>query len=152
MALFKSKQTLSGAPVPSAAGATSPIAIFADYALAGTEASGDIIEMAPLPAGYVPVDVIADTADMGTTATADVGFLSGAYRENTGASTQGAQFMTGKAFGTAGIYRMDVVGGGRIAPTTGDRAIGIKLTTVDTPTAGAAVRLTVIARPAIDGV
>src|SRR3546814_14466938 len=107
--------------------------------------------MAPLPAGYVPVNVIVDSADLGTTATASVGLLSAEYRKNTDASTCGAEFMSGKALGTAGIQRMDVAGGGRIAPTTTDRSGGIKLTAIATLTEGAAVRLTLLARPQIAG-
>lgn len=151
MALKQSKQAKSFDPVPSAAGATDLVPIFADYTLDGTEATNDEIEMAPLPAGYVPVDVIVDSQDCGTTVTASVGLMSAAYRENTASSTCGAEFMAAKALGTAAIYRMDVVGGGRIAPTTGDRAFGIALTSVDTPTAGAKIRLTAMCRPAIGG-
>lgn len=148
MANFKSKQATRKDPVPSADG-YEPIAIFADYALTASEASADIIEMVPLPAGYVPVDIIVDTADLGTTFTADVGLMSGAYNDE-GVRTCGAEFMTGKAFGTTGIYRMDVAGSGRIAPTTGDRSIGIKGTTIGTPTAAAVVRLTLICRPQLE--
>jgi hypothetical protein len=68
-----------------------------------------VIEMVPLPAGFCIVDVIVDTADLGTTVTADVGLLSGDY-DATGARTCGATIMTGKALGTTGIYRADVAG------------------------------------------
>src|SRR3546814_17429683 len=107
--------------------------------------------MAPLPAGYVPVNVIVDSADLGTTATASVGLLSAGYRKNTDASTCGAEFMSGQALGTAGIQRMDVAGGGRIAPTTTDRSVGNKLTEIDHMTHGAAGRTTRRARPSIAG-
>src|SRR3546814_9256916 len=76
MALKQSTQAAGKAPVPSADGATDLIPIIGDYVLTGDEAANDIIEMAPLPAGYVPVDVIVDSADLGTTATASVGLLS----------------------------------------------------------------------------
>src|SRR3546814_1661093 len=81
MALKQSTQAAGKAPVPSADGATDLIPIIGDYVLTGDEAANDIIEMAPLPAGYVPVDVIVDSADLGTTATASVGLLSAEYRK-----------------------------------------------------------------------
>ena len=136
------------------------MAIFGDYTLAGTEASSDVIEMVPLPAGFCIVDVIVDTADLGTTVTADVGLLSGDY-DATGARTCGATIMTGKALGTTGIYRADVAGFSRTAPLSesagttgapGHRGVGFALTTVSAPTAGAKVRMTLLARPSSNGV
>jgi hypothetical protein len=138
-------------PVPSADKATDLIPIVGDYVLVAGNASGDIVEMCPLPAGYVPVDVIVDAEDGGTTVTTDVGIMSGNWGDS-GVRTQGAEFMTGKALGTAGIYRADVVGFSRIAPTTNNRSIGMKFTTVSAPTAGAKVRMTVLARPQVEGV
>ena len=160
MALFKSIQVTNKAPIPSVNAATDLVCIFGDYTLAGTEASSDVIEMVPLPAGFCIVDVIVDTADLGTTVTADVGLLSGDY-DATGARTCGATIMTGKALGTTGIYRADVAGFARTAPLSesagttgapGHRGIGFALTTVSAPTAGAKVRLTLLARPSINGV
>lgn len=160
MALFKSIQIVKKLPIPSSDSATEVIAIVGDYTLAGTEASADVIEMCPLPAGYCIVDVIVDTEDLGTTVTADVGLVSGDY-DATGVRTCGATIMTGKALGTTGIYRADVAGFSRTAPLSesagtagkaGDRGIGFALTTVSTPTAGNKVRMTVLARPQIEGV
>lgn len=152
MATFRSFQAANLAlyPTPSAANATDVIPIVGDYTLLGTEATGDELEMCVLPAGYVPVDVIVDTEDLGTAVTADVGIMSGTPG-STATRTCSAVFMAAKALGTAGVYRMDVSGGGRIAPTTADRGIGFALTTVTTPTAGAKVRMTVLARPQAEG-
>lgn len=152
MATLLSVQVAAKGPTPSANAATDIIPIIGDYVMLGTEASGAIIEMCALPPGYVPVDMILDTEDLGTTATADVGILSGTYGEAVTARTMGAEFMTGKALGTTGIYRMDVAGGARIAPTSVLRGIGVKLSTVAVPTAGAKMRLTVMARPKSEGV
>ena len=151
MATLLSAQVASKAPVPSANGATGVIFVVGDYTLLGTEATNDELEMCALPAGYVPIDIIVDTEDLGTAVTADVGIMSGTYG-STGTRTCSAVFGSAKALGTAGIYRMDVSGGGRIAPTTADRGIGFALTTVTTPTAGAKVRMTVLARPQSEGV
>lgn len=153
MANFKGVQATNAAhlPVPSADKATDLVPIVGHYVLTAASASGDIIEMCPLPAGYMLVDVLADIEDGGTTWTADVGIMSGAWGDG-GARTMGAEIMTGKAFGTAGIYRADVLGFTRIAPTDVNRSIGIKGTTVGTPTAGAKFTLTVFVRPKVEGV
>ena len=151
MATLLSIQVKNKLPVPSANAATDIIPIVGDYTLTGTEASGDELEMCPLPAGYVVTDIIVDTEDLGATVTADAGLMSGTVGD-TATRTCGAQFMAAKALGTAAIYRMDVTGGGRVAPTTADRGIGLALTTVTTPTAGAKVRMTVMARPQSEGV
>jgi hypothetical protein len=152
MALHKATQVAAGLPVPNADAAMDLIPIFGDFTVpAAGFASGDVVEMAPLPAGYVPVDVIADNEALGATMTFNVGILSGAYGSNDQARTCGAEFMSAQAFQTAGIKRMSAAGGGRIAPTTADRGIGLACTTITTPTAGARVRLTVLCRPAVEG-
>lgn len=151
MATLLSKQVTNKVPVPSADGGSDLIFVLGDYTLLGTEATGDELEMCVLPAGYVPVDIIVDTEDCGATVTADVGIMSGTVG-STATRTCSAVFMAAKALGTAGIYRMDVSGGGRIAPTTADRGIGFALTTVTTPTAGAKIRMTLVCRPQSEGV
>jgi hypothetical protein len=151
MALLKSTQVANGLPIPNADGAMDIIPIVGDFVVPAGLAAADVVEMVPLPAGYVPVDVIVDTEDLGATITVDVGLLTGDYGAS-GARTCGAQFMADKAFGTAGIYRMDVAGGGRIAPTTNDRGVGLSFDAATTPTAGSKVRLTLLARPAVEGV
>lgn len=152
MALKRALQVVNNLPIPVVDRATDAVPIFADYTFDGTEATNDVIEMVPLPAGYVPVDGYADAEDAGTTVTANCGVLSGNYGVNDAARTCGAQFMSAKALGTAGIYRFDVLGFSRVAPATNDRSIGFALTSVTTPTAGAKLRLCVWARPAIEGV
>lgn len=151
MALLKSIQETRKLPVPNADRAIEDIPIFADYTATGTEATGDVLEMVPLPAGYVPVDVCIDYDKMaGTAFTADVGIMSGNY-DDTGTRTCSAVFMTGKTLGAAaGVARADVSGFSRIAPTTNIRGVGLNLTTVTGPTAGAKLRLTLWCRPAIE--
>lgn len=158
MALFKSKQIVAKAPIPSVNAATDLVCIFGDYTMAGTEATSDVIEMVPLPAGFCIVDVIVDTEDLGTTVTANVGLLSGDF-DSTGARTCGATIMSGKALGTAGVYRADVSAYSLTAPISesgsttgaqGNRGIGFALSSVSTPTAGAKVRMMLLARPAIN--
>lgn len=151
MALLKSKQVTNKLPVMTGDRASETIVVFGDYTLTGSEATSDVVEMVPLPAGYVPVDVIVDTEDLGTTVTANVGLLSGDF-DATGSRTCGATIMSAKALGTAGIYRADVQGFAWTAPASNTRGIGFALSSVSTPTAGAKVRMTLMARPAIEGV
>lgn len=171
MALYQATQCKYPGPIQAllnADGANDVVAIVGDFTLPAGLVSGDIVEMVGIPAGYVPVDVIAASEGLGTTMTADVGILSGNYGallglDGSSARTCGAEFMTGKAFQTAGIYRMDVYGGAQIAPTlgdmsttpvptTGDRGVGVKFTTVSAPTTGKKMRVTLLARPRIEGV
>lgn len=151
MALFKSIQVTNKLPVPSANAATDLIPVVGDFLIPTGFASGDVVEMGAIPAGYVPVDLIVDNAAGGTTVTSDFGILTGAY-DSTGARTCGAQFAAAQALQTAGIKRMAAAGGGRVAPTTADRGWGFVASTVSTPTVGAAVRATLIVRPQSEGV
>ena len=150
MALFKATQVVNRVPVPSATGATDVVAIFGDFTIPTGFAANDVVEMGPLPAGYVPVDLIVDNAALGTTVTADFGILSGDFNA-TGARTCGAQFAAAQALQTAGIKRMAAAGGGRLAPTTGDRGWGFVASAVSTPTVGAAIRATLLVRPQSEG-
>jgi len=151
MALFKATQVTNKVPVPSADGATAVIAIVGDFTIPTGFATNDVVEMGPLPAGYVPVDLIVDNAACGTTVTSDFGILSGAYNA-TGTRTCSAAFASAQALQTAGIKRMAAAGGGRIAPTTADRGWGFVSTTVSTPTVGAVLRATLLVRPQSEGV
>jgi hypothetical protein len=153
MANLKSVQATNSKllPVPSANGATAPIVVSGDYVIKAGSASGDIHEMVPWPANTILVDLTVDNQSLGTTFTSDVGVMSGAWGDS-GVRTQGAEIMTGKAFGTAGISRADVAGFSRLAASSVDRSIGIKGTTIGTPTVGAAVRVTAWFRPVVEGV
>lgn len=150
MATLQATQVVQRLPIPSACG-YEEIHIFGDFTIPTGIAANDIVEMVGLPAGYVPTSVVVDCESLGGTMTAAVGLMSGTYGSNSASRTSGAEFMTGKAFGTAGVYSADVAGSHRIAPTTADRSIGIKFTTVTTPTVGAKVRLGLRARPALEG-
>lgn len=138
-------------PVPSSDGSTDLLAVSETHTLAAGGASGDIIEAIPYPPNMTLVDAYVDTEDLGTTWTADVGIMSGKWGDS-GARTCGAELMTGKAFGTTGVYRADVPGFSRIAPSTDTRSIGVKGTTIGTPTTGAKFTVTAIFRPMVNGV
>ncbi|WP_397536297.1 hypothetical protein, partial [Roseateles sp.] len=79
MALFKSTQIAAKAPIPTADRAVEIIPIFGDFTVPAGFAANDVVEMCPLPAGYVPVDLIVDGASLGATVTGDVGIVTGVY-------------------------------------------------------------------------
>ena len=56
MALFKATQVTNKVPVPSADSATEVIAIVGDFTIPTGFASNDVVEMGPLPAGYIAVE------------------------------------------------------------------------------------------------
>ena len=153
MALFKATQVVNKLPVPSANGAVDLIPVVGDFTIPTGFASGDVVEMGGLPDGYVPVDLIVDNEASGTTVTSDFGLLSGDF-DATGARTCGAQFIAAAALQTAGIKRLAVAGGARIAPTvTGKgRGWGFVASTVSVPTVGAKIRATLLVRPQSEGV
>lgn len=153
MALFKSTQVTNKATIPSAANGTDIIPIVGDWTVpASGLVTADIIEMCPLPAGYVPVDVILDHDNLGAAFTGAIGIMTGNFGES-GARTCGAEFIAAATMQAAAIKRLNVGLGGRVAPTTNDRGIGLVISgTLTSPVAGAKARLTVLCRPQSEGV
>ena len=151
MALFKANQVVAKLPVMTGDRASNNIVIVGDFLVPTGFASGDVVEMVPLPGGYVLTDLIADHASLGTTVTSDFGILSGDF-DSTGARTCGAQFAAAQALQTAGLKRAAAAGATRVAPTTNTRGIGFVASTVATPSVGAAIRFPMTCRPQIEGV
>lgn len=157
MALFKATQVRNGVPIPSAANATDLIPVVGDFVVPAGLAAADVVELGPIPGGYVPVDLIVDHGDLGGTVTADFGILSGNYGDGVhgaaSARTCGAQFAAAQDLSTAaGLKRASAAGAGRIAPTTNDRSFGFVASAATTPTAGAVLRATLLCRPKSEGV
>jgi len=102
--------------------------------------TGNIIELAPLPAGCVPVGVTLDSDDLdsGTAALLDVGIMSGAFGDNDAARTCGAEFISQSNVAQAGgVVRPTLVSAYRQAAANTDRSIGVKIQTQPgTPVAG----------------
>lgn len=159
MANLKSVQATNASFVPTgnAGNATDTIALFGDYVTLAGLANGDIIEMCPLPAGYVVDDVIVDVEQIDSngvpTITHDVGIMSGAWGDS-GARTCGAEFVSAATTArTGGIGRMTVVNGSKVAPSTTTRSIGLKVSAaIATLVVGAKIRLTALLRPQVEGV
>lgn len=161
MALFQATQVAAGLPVPNADRAAEDIPIVGDFVVPVGLALNDVIEMAPLPSGYVPVDVVfacEDTDSNGTpTMALDCGILSGTYGSTDAARTCGNEFFAASNVArTGGIERMNKAAGALLAPDTSAttaRGVGVKVATAAaTLVAGAKWRLTLIARPMVEGV
>lgn len=152
MAALKSVQVTNKQTIPSANGGTDVVPIVGDYTIKTGDAAGDVIELCPLPAGYVPVDAMLDNEALAATSVGNLGIMAGAYLDSGARAVSGQLFNSAANLATAGVKRMDVSGSGRIAPTTGDRSIGLVLTSLTTPVVGAKLRLTLFVRPQAEGV
>lgn len=153
MALFKSNVASAAikAPIPTAERAIEVIPAYALYTVTGSEADTDVIEMIPLPPGYVVFDGWIDNEDCGTTLTLDCGIMSGAWGDPA-VRTCGAEFLNNHAAGTAGRTNFNVQGFSAVAPSDTTRSIGFKVdAAVSALTAGAKIRLGVLMRPQIEG-
>jgi hypothetical protein len=156
MALKQAKQIVEKLPTISASG-YEPIAIVGDYATVAGLALNDVIEMVILPVGYVPLDaklVCEDIDGHATpTLTLDVGVVSGVagFADNT--RTCGNEAVAASTVGQAGGVQLDNKAAfGLLAVSESDRGIGIKLAASAAGLiVGARIRLTVMARPALNG-
>lgn len=157
MANLKSLQTTNALPIPTAANATDIVPVVATFVVPAGLALNDVIEMGPLPAGYVPIDLIVAFPDLDSNGTPtikfDAGILSGAWLD-TGARTCGNEFFAADVTAQAGgLARMNKAAGAQIAPTTAARSWGLKVQTgAATLTAGGTVTATILYRPQIEGV
>lgn len=124
----------------------------ASFTLAADLAADDIIQMMPLPAGHVPVDLILDTDDLGTTGAVSVGLLKDDLSDLDTTVSGGAAWLTAGDVNTAATgLRADATGlraMSRCAVSqTANRPIGIKIATDTTATAGT-IGLTLLYRAA----
>lgn len=149
MANFKSKQVAGRRPAPSAMDASGLVHVLGEYLTKAGDAIGDIVEMGPIPAGMVPVDVIVDNGVLGAGATLDVGILSGDYLD-AGVRTMGNEFLAAGAAATAGVLRRNKPVSA-IAVQLTDKAWGVKFLGAN-PAAGQLVRGVLICAPNPGGV
>lgn len=154
MALKQAKQIVALLAVQSAVG-NEAIPITGDFVIPAGLADGDIVEMAALPPGYVPVDVVAACEDLDSTTdmTIDAGVLSGDYGVKDNARTMGSEFFAASTIGQAGgVARAAKQQGFMIAPADNTRGLGLKFVDAGTPIVGAKIRFIAWVRPAIEGV
>lgn len=155
MALRQSVQIVQKLPTMSADG-YEPVCVTSDFVTVAGIVINDVIEMAILPAGYVPVDLslAVDDMDTGATLAMDVGVLSGVAGLADNARTCGNEAIAASTVGQAGgLVRQMKPDFSFVAPTTADRGIGIKIGTAAAGLiVGAKVRLVLWMRPALNGV
>lgn len=157
MAFYQSKQIVNNEPLMSSCGADDTVVLVGDFTTVAGMVTGEIIEMVGLPAGYVPVDVVAVFgASAGTAFTTDCGVLSGDFGATTGAArTQGSEAFAASTAGqgAAGIARAAKANIFQLEPTENDRGIGLKIVgTLTSLVVGTNIRLNVLARPQRNGV
>lgn len=156
MSLRQSIQIAAKLPSISADG-YEPISAHGDYVAAVGLAATDVIEMVVLPAGYVATGVklaVEDVDSNGTpTITVDCGVVSGVPGVIDNARTCGTEAFAASTVGQTGGVQVDNKADiSLLAPSTVDRAIGLRIgTAAATLTVGARFRLTLHARPALNG-
>lgn len=156
MALKQAKQIVEKLPTISASG-YEPIAIVGDYVTVAGLVINDVIEMAILPAGYVPLEaklVCEDIDGHATpTVTLDIGVVSGTAGAADNTRTCGNEAVAASTVGQSGGVVVDSKAAfGLLAVSESDRGIGVKLAAAAaTLVVGARIRLTVMARPALNG-
>ena len=156
MALKQAKQIVEKLPTISASG-YEPIVIVGDYTTVAGLAVNDVIEMAILPAGYVPLSakLVCEDIDSGATPTLtlDVGIVSGTAGVADNSRTCGSEAVAASVVGQAGGVAVDDKAAfSLLAVSDSDRGVGVKLAAAAaTLITGAKIRLTVMARPALNG-
>jgi hypothetical protein len=156
MAFKQAKQIVEKLPTISADG-YEPIAIVGDFVTVAGMDADDVIEMAILPGGYVPLGmklVCEDLDSNGTpTVTLDVGVVSGTAGVADNARTCGNEAVVESTVGQAGGVAVDNKAAfSLLAVSESDRGIGVKLAAAAaTLVVGSRIRLTVMARPALNG-
>ncbi len=151
MALKKTDYANGVIPTPVANGCE-VVVCRASFTLTADLAIGDLIQMMDLPAGHVPVDIILDTDDLGTTGAVAVGIANAGKTDIDTTLSGGANWLTGGDVATAATgLRADAAGlraMSRCAPDqSANHAVVIKLTTDTTATSGT-IGLTLLYRSA----
>lgn len=124
MGTLTSIQAGSNSPAISASQAGEVISVRGVINLSAALALNDILEMVKLPANHVIVDCVLDTDDLDTNGapliSLTAGLTAGTVAELIGANTVGQ---------AGGVARMDAVAGVRVAASSSDRVVGVKITT-----------------------
>jgi hypothetical protein len=126
MATFQSTQIARGDPVRDPRPGT-PVTVFGDYTVVGTEATSDIIQLVKVPSGARVVDLVACVpSTLGTDFTGTFG--DGVDPDRYASASNGA-------LETAGIKRADT--GNVHFSYTADDTVDFAATSISTPTAAA---------------
>lgn len=128
---YASKRVASRAALPESDHANDPCTYIAEFLIVAGMVSGDVIEMAGVPANHVvdSVSIMCDQIDSNgsPTLTLDVGYMTGIPGVNDSTRTIGQDFFTGNTLcRTGGVVACTDVKLGRQVASTADRAIGFK--------------------------
>ncbi len=149
MALKQSAHARGVITTPVAAGCE-VVVCRASFTLTADLAANDIIEMMPLPAGHVPVDIIVDNDALGA-GTVSVGILNADKDDLDATASGGAAWLTGGAVTNANGLRADAAGLRSMsrcaANQAANRPVGIKIAT-DTSATSGTIGLTLLYRSA----
>ena len=154
----QSTQVAARQPVPSADKATDLVPIIGDFTVPAGLIVNDVVEMCPLPAGYVPVDYVLACEDTDSNGTPliglDVGVISGTFGVVDNTRTCGNEGAAADTVARAGgVTRMVKKDLALLAPTTADRGFGVKVqVAAATLVTGAKWRMTLYVRPQVEGV
>lgn len=154
LTFVQSKRVAAKMPLTESGGAGGEYSIVAEYLTAAGLASGDIIEMAGVPAYHLvtAVTLLSDQVDSNgsPTITADVGFITGVPGDLAGGlaatRTIGAEFLSASTtpLRAGGTVSSTLVGMARQVASTADRAIGVKIAAaIATLVVGARIRMRV---------
>jgi hypothetical protein len=113
--------------MPTSADGAEVLAVRATYSLAAALAAGDIVQMMPLPAGFVPVDFILDSDDLDTNGTPTIAFDVGLIDTNGNVGQE--VFAATPVAQAGGVVRPTAKTAFRVAPSDSDRMIAIKVAT-----------------------
>lgn len=138
MALKQSAHARGVITTPVAAGCE-VVVCRASFTLTADLAVGDIIEMMPLPAGHVPLDIVVDNDALGA-GTVSVGLLNAGKTDLDTTASGGAAWITGGAVTSANGLRADAAGLRAMTRCAADQAsnrpIGVKIVTDTSATSG----------------
>lgn len=90
-------------------------------------ASGDIVELAVLPAYHYPVDAVLVSGALGASVTVDIGIMSGDVGSPDSNRTSGDELFDGLDVAAAAVTRLEEAGAFSIQSTDRDRSIGLKV-------------------------
>lgn len=110
--------------------------------LPATAAVGDIIEIASIPNGCRPVEIVVD-ADGDVSG--DIGVMSGDWAQVDDSRTCGAEIAAAADLTASEVFRPELPSAYRIPQSDRSRGIGLKVTTAPTAAVTIGITLTVVA-------
>jgi hypothetical protein len=113
--------------MPTNAEGAEVLSVRATYALAAALAAGDIVQMMPLPAGFVPVDFILDSDDLDAGVTPTIALDVGLVDTNGNVGQE--VFAASTVAQAGGVVRPTAKTAFRVAPSDSDRMVAIKVAT-----------------------